>query len=304
MHIANSDCLSFPLSVRSRSCYTGVRSRRNTGGEFGKAWWTQMKSPKTGRKTLWVVLLLAGLLALLASACPAQEGAANEEGATGLRPAEIFCDEMVLQRDTVVPVWGWATPGAGNGAFRWAGEAGGCRSEGRWKVVLDHMPACADPTSMTISDGQREKVINGVLVVKSGCAQGSQAWSTLGELPSGLHELSSDPSVYRPAFTFLKQTTTSRPGRWRGMFEGRRAGSPVHPPLPGDSLGWAYTPYRDVQTLQVPLGSSTAPQRPVVYWVPQEAVREILAMTVLGRREGSSPTRRPLTNTSRIRTSS
>ncbi|NLO73359.1 MAG: hypothetical protein GX100_04515 [candidate division WS1 bacterium] len=241
-----------------------------------------MKSPKTGRKTLWVVLLLAGLLALLASACPAQEGAANEEGATGLRPAEIFCDEMVLQRDTVVPVWGWATPGA-EVTVRLAGQEKQAVADpdGRWKVVLDPMPACADPTSMTISDGQREKVINGVLVGEVWlCSGQSNMVYPFGNYPSGFstnYPLIRQFTVPR-SLSLEKQTTFQPPRAMAGhVFERATSWVPCTPTTAGRFTGVGlYAAIEMFKTLQVPLGiiNCSFNGSSAVYWVPQEAVRE------------------------------
>lgn len=73
--------------------------------------------------------------------------------AEALRFANSFGPAMVLQRDTPVPVWGWATPQAEvTVSFRAQGgpdEGQGQRkttradADGRWRVVLDAMPGDA-----------------------------------------------------------------------------------------------------------------------------------------------------------------
>ena len=63
----------------------------------------------------------------------------------------LFCDKMVMQRDTRVPVWGWGTPGelisvqiAGNTVQVTAD------SHGDWKVMLEPVPA-GGPYELVIS---------------------------------------------------------------------------------------------------------------------------------------------------------
>ena len=63
----------------------------------------------------------------------------------------LFCDKMVMQRDTRVPVWGWGTPGelisvqiAGNTVQVTAD------SRGDWKVTLEPVPA-GGPYELVIS---------------------------------------------------------------------------------------------------------------------------------------------------------
>jgi sialate O-acetylesterase len=73
-------------------------------------------------------------------------------GAAELRMPGIFSDEMVLQRDTKVPVWGWADAGA-EVTVEFAGQKKTAKAgkDGKWMVKLDPMPACAEPGKMRIS---------------------------------------------------------------------------------------------------------------------------------------------------------
>ncbi len=81
-----------------------------------------------------------------------------------LKPASIFTDHMVLQREKVVPVWGQASPEerikvvfAGQKKVTKAG------SDGRWKVVLNALEASSIGRDMIIS-GDSKVVIQDVLV--------------------------------------------------------------------------------------------------------------------------------------------
>jgi sialate O-acetylesterase len=70
-----------------------------------------------------------------------------------VRLPRIFGDHLVLQRDTPVPVWGWATPGeevtVELGGTRLSTAAG---VEGRWRVDLPAMPA-GGPFQLVVSAG-------------------------------------------------------------------------------------------------------------------------------------------------------
>ncbi|MDB6151552.1 MAG: hypothetical protein JWL90_5 [Chthoniobacteraceae bacterium] len=75
----------------------------------------------------------------------------------------IFSDHMVLQRDIVVPVWGWANPGeqvvVSIGA---ASKSATADAAGKWKLQLDKLQG-AEPDKLTVK-GKNTIVINDVLV--------------------------------------------------------------------------------------------------------------------------------------------
>jgi len=103
------------------------------------------------------------LLSLLGMLALAVTGYAAE---CEFRIAEVFCDNMVLQRDAAVPVWGWAKPGQ-RVTVQFAGQtqAVSAGQDGKWTVTFDPMPACSDQKAMTISvNGKKLKTIDGVLI--------------------------------------------------------------------------------------------------------------------------------------------
>lgn len=78
---------------------------------------------------------------------------------------KIFSDNMVLQRETSVPVWGWAKPGSKvtvNFADQIKETVAG--ANGKWMVKLDKMPASKSPQDMKIHVGVETKVIKNILV--------------------------------------------------------------------------------------------------------------------------------------------
>jgi len=74
----------------------------------------------------------------------------------------IFGDNMVLQRDLPVPVWGWTDPYQ-NVTVRFKGQAKSVKSgvDGKWMIRLDPMAASRKPCVLEISSGEnRSKFVN------------------------------------------------------------------------------------------------------------------------------------------------
>ncbi len=84
-----------------------------------------------------------------------------------LRLPKVFGNNMVLQRDSAVPVWGWADPGA-RVTVQFADQTKQCVADaaGRWTVRLDAMPASAEGRTLTVTvgDGQEKAAFTAVLV--------------------------------------------------------------------------------------------------------------------------------------------
>ncbi len=84
-----------------------------------------------------------------------------------LRLPQVFGNDMVLQRDAAVPVWGWADPGGGI-TVQFAGQTKRCLADadGRWTVRLDAMPANAVGQTLTVTagDGKEKVTFTAVLV--------------------------------------------------------------------------------------------------------------------------------------------
>ncbi len=77
---------------------------------------------------------------------------------------EIFSDNMVLQRDKPVPVWGKASPGhAVSVVFGGNSQTAKADESGQWKVMLPPMPANAVPQNMTVQ-GESVIVFTNILV--------------------------------------------------------------------------------------------------------------------------------------------
>ena len=82
-----------------------------------------------------------------------------------LRVPHIFGDNMVLQREKPVAVWGWADVGE-QVTVDFAGQRKDCLAgqDGRWRTALDPMPACAQAAELTIRSAGSSVVFKNVLV--------------------------------------------------------------------------------------------------------------------------------------------
>ncbi|MHC4248363.1 MAG: sialate O-acetylesterase [Planctomycetota bacterium] len=93
--------------------------------------------------------------------------------------AGVFSDNMVLQRGTPVPVWGWTEPGAlvtvsfdGKVAKALAGD------DGRWTATLPAGPARAEPSDMTVASANTITITNVVVGEVWVCSgQSNMAWT-------------------------------------------------------------------------------------------------------------------------------
>ena len=81
------------------------------------------------------------------------------------RLASIFQDNMVLQREMPVPIWGWADAGSAV-EIRFAGQTkqGKVGQDGRWKVALDSLQASNEGRDLDVRVGNKSFKIKNVLV--------------------------------------------------------------------------------------------------------------------------------------------
>src|SRR5689334_13123014 len=82
-----------------------------------------------------------------------------------LSVSPIFGSNMVLQRNTTVPVFGTADVGATvTVQFQNQSLSAVADATGKWRVNLATMPASASPSSMTVTSGASQVIFTGVQV--------------------------------------------------------------------------------------------------------------------------------------------
>ena len=85
--------------------------------------------------------------------------------AESLRLANSFGRSMVLQRDMPVPVWGWAAAQSEvTVSFKAQRKTARADADGRWRVVLDAMPADANASSLNVEAAGEKVSAEDVLV--------------------------------------------------------------------------------------------------------------------------------------------
>jgi sialate O-acetylesterase len=90
-----------------------------------------------------------------------------------LQLAGIFSDHAVLQRDTALPVWGKAAPGA-RVSVSFAGQKAStiAESTGSWRVTLGPLAANSEHQSLRVQSGGEGLTVNGIQVGEVWLASG------------------------------------------------------------------------------------------------------------------------------------
>ena len=90
-----------------------------------------------------------------------------------MRLPKVITDNMVLQREKPVKIWGEAGPGENvQVVFMKQKKSAVADAAGRWSVVLDPMNAVKNPQSMTIKAGKEKVVLENILVGEVWLASG------------------------------------------------------------------------------------------------------------------------------------
>lgn len=81
-----------------------------------------------------------------------------------VRMHKLFSDDMLLQRDTIVPVYGYAEPGE-EVTVKFGDQTVSAKAglDGRWMVKLQKMPANSNPQDMTVT-GKNTITLKNILV--------------------------------------------------------------------------------------------------------------------------------------------
>lgn len=85
----------------------------------------------------------------------------------------IFADNMVLQREMPVPIWGWASPDE-KVTVQFAGQeaTATANASGKWRVTLPALKASKEPAQLTVSGAANTRVFQNVLVGEVWIASG------------------------------------------------------------------------------------------------------------------------------------
>ncbi len=150
--------------------------------------------------------------------------------AGAVEPALVFSDQMVLQREMSVPVWGRAEPGE-QITVTFAGQSKRATADtlGLWQVQLDAMPASTQPRTMTLQGQGDAVMLQGVLV--------GDVWLFAGDIVGlgyyqGRFEKRSRMGVYYDINPFIKQDLSADRLPIIRTFEAATRGRDRHAPHP------------------------------------------------------------------------
>lgn len=188
-----------------------------------------------------------------------------------VRLPAVISKHMVLQRDAVVPLWGWAEPGEQvTVAFAGQTRSATAAADGAWRVTLDPLPASTEPAVMTIT-GKNTIVIDDVLVgeVWLGSGQSNMAWT----VARSLNPEAEAAAANFPRVRFFKQssasaTTPQKIGQGEWVL--------CSPQTVGTSSAILYFFGRELhQKLGAPVGliNSSVGGTPIEAWIAPEAQR-------------------------------
>jgi sialate O-acetylesterase len=141
-------------------------------------------------------------LAVIAAASPSTE----------LKPAAIFSNHMVLQRDRPVPVWGCGPDGA-TVVVEFAGQKKSATvADGRWEVVLDPMPLSAEGRSLVLTAGDGKITLVDILVGDVWLASGQSNMALrLGQVKGGREAVAASANPLLRFFTVSRKLETPEP---------------------------------------------------------------------------------------------
>ncbi len=115
------------------------------------------------RLQLCAILAAASLLSppgLMAQEDAEPTGEAVVQAKLAIELGAPFCDNMILQREMDVPVWGWSKPGTTvTVAFSGQKATAEAGKDGKWMLKLKPLEASDQPAEMTISDSDGKKVV-------------------------------------------------------------------------------------------------------------------------------------------------
>ncbi|MBT7065666.1 MAG: hypothetical protein HN919_05145 [Verrucomicrobia bacterium] len=114
---------------------------------------------KVTLKTVFALTAVALLMSMTVFAA-APAAPAEKPLPLAIQLGAPFCDNMVLQRDMKVPVWGWSKPGT-KVTVEFSGQKQKAKAgkDGKWVVELSGLKASFEPAEMVITESTGKKVV-------------------------------------------------------------------------------------------------------------------------------------------------
>jgi len=193
-----------------------------------------------------------------------------------VKPAPLFTDHAVLQRDKPVPVWGTADAGE-KVTVSFAGQTKSATADvdGRWSVTLDPLPASATPNTLTIA-GKNTVTLSDIVVGEVWLASGqsNMEWSMRNTFDQAIDVPASANPLVR--HIKIKKTVADAPASTVDI--DRKTWELAGPSTTSSFSAVAYYFARDIQALTgVPVGivNSSWGGTPVEAWIDAEAYKTV-----------------------------
>lgn len=118
--------------------------------------------------------------------------------AQSLEPHALFTDNMILQRDAKVPVWGWAAANESvTVTFKGKKYTSKANKQGKWRILLPATPA-GGPYELKIASKNKNITLKNILVgdIWVGSGQSNMEW-TVGDSNNAEQEIANakDPKI-------------------------------------------------------------------------------------------------------------
>lgn len=192
-----------------------------------------------------------------------------------VKPAAVFTDHMVLQRECPVPIWGTAAPGEGV-VVEFAGQRKETKAgtDGKWRIDLDAMPANSTGHDLTVVSGnpkskiqnqQFSDVLVGEVWLCSG--QSNMAWTVREK---GVSVENAVEEVAAANFPLIRQLKIPKRNTKEPVEDFQAEWTVCSPETVGSFTGVGYFFARELfQKLRVPVGiiNSSYGGTPIEAWV-------------------------------------
>jgi sialate O-acetylesterase len=194
--------------------------------------------------------------------------------AAELRMSRLFTDDMVIQRDRPVPVWGWADPGtAVSVSFNGKKAEGKADPAGKWSVTL---PAAAlgAPAELTVAGGGKTLTLKNVLVGDVWLCSGQ---SNMAFSLGGCDATEDIAAADLPDVRFIRLDENFAPDLQPEIPETSTSWKPVTPQTAGGCSGLAFYFARKVYAeTKVPIGLliSSVGGTEIECWMSPEAIND------------------------------
>ena len=189
----------------------------------------------------------------------------------------LFCDQMVMQRNMKVPVWGWADPGEEiTVSIDKQVKSGRADATGKWMIVLNPMET-GEPRKMTVRGKTETLEVNDILLGEVWiCAGQSNMERELSQVQNGKAEVA---AAEYPTIRFFQVGNAGSPDAPVDRLTVRGSAKAIWVPCsPRTASGFSAVGYffaRDlIASLKVPVGliHNSVGATPAEAWLSRDAM--------------------------------